>query len=58
MCSLARGGLQVDLVGHSAGGWLARAFIGNAKYFDGAHHDPITYHCRLRDAMRFCKAYD
>ena len=26
---------QVDLVGHSAGGWLARAFVGDAKYFDG-----------------------
>lgn len=23
---------QVDLIGHSAGGWLARAFVGDALY--------------------------
>lgn len=23
---------QVDLIGHSAGGWLGRAFIGQAQY--------------------------
>jgi len=26
---------QVDLIGHSAGGWLARAFIANPSYHEG-----------------------
>ena len=26
----------MDLVGHSAGGWLARAFLGDDKYFDAS----------------------
>lgn len=28
---------QVDLVGHSAGGWLARAFLADEKYFDASN---------------------
>jgi pimeloyl-ACP methyl ester carboxylesterase len=28
----ASGGRRVTLVGHSAGGWLARAFLGDARY--------------------------
>ena len=37
----------MDLVGHSAGGWLARAFIGDAKYFDGAHCVPVICHAAM-----------
>ncbi|KAL4434662.1 hypothetical protein ABPG77_002785 [Micractinium sp. CCAP 211/92] len=41
---LETGSEQVDLLGHSAGGWLARAFLGQAEYKDqplGASADTL-----------------
>ena len=33
---------QVDLIGHSAGGWLARAFVGDALYINNAQTSEST----------------
>ena len=36
--------LQVTLVGHSAGGWLARAFVADPLYFDSPAAEPGCPH--------------
>ena len=38
------GGLQVHLIGHSAGGWLGRAFIADPLYFDSPAAEPGVAH--------------
>ena len=35
---------QVHLVGHSAGGWLGRAFVADPLYFDSPAEDPGVPH--------------
>ena len=35
---------QVTLLGHSAGGWLARAFIADPLYFESPTADPSAPH--------------
>ena len=39
-----RGGLQVHLVGHSAGGWLGRSFLADPLYFDSPAAEPGVPH--------------
>ena len=40
---------QVDLVGHSAGGWLGRAFTADTKYFEGDTGKYCTSNSSTRD---------
>jgi hypothetical protein len=43
--------LQVDLLGHSAGGWLARAFIGQEQYKDGMNSSDMDPHPAVRSLI-------
>jgi hypothetical protein len=44
-------GRQVTLLAHSAGGWLARAFLADERYFDaGEAHAASTQHNRCHTA--------
>ncbi|KAF5834129.1 hypothetical protein DUNSADRAFT_9289 [Dunaliella salina] len=43
------GAEQVDLIGHSAGGWLGRAFIGDPDFFPaGTSHQQHHLHTNVR----------
>lgn len=46
------GSSQVDLIGHSAGGWLARAYLGDTKYFDPPANEAMVAGGRRSNATR------
>lgn len=43
--SARAGGARVLLVGHSAGGWLARAALGDGAWSDGLRAPTVTVSC-------------
>jgi triacylglycerol esterase/lipase EstA (alpha/beta hydrolase family) len=42
---------QVQLVGHSAGGWLARAFLADPDYFDASEAATASYNRAVRSLV-------